>query len=101
MVLVAGATGYVGRRLIPLLGFALGELFDFERLAELAATDGRYDFLFVAVPLKSALRSTELFCAKACGAASSTMAIPMVASQRRAPAQEWARRSRCFCLRNP
>jgi hypothetical protein len=29
----------------------LGELFDFERLAEACAADRRYDFLFVAVPL--------------------------------------------------
>ncbi len=42
---------YLHRRLIPLLGFALGEMFDFERLAELCAADGRYEFLFVSVPL--------------------------------------------------
>jgi kynurenine formamidase len=43
--------GSLHRRLIPLLGFALGELFDFDELALRCADDGRYGFLFVAAPL--------------------------------------------------
>jgi kynurenine formamidase len=43
---------FLHRRLVPLLGFALGELFDFERLAGLCAADGRYDFFFVSAPLR-------------------------------------------------
>jgi kynurenine formamidase len=43
--------GSLHRRLIPLLGFALGELFDFDRLAAACRVDGRWDFLFVAAPL--------------------------------------------------
>jgi kynurenine formamidase len=43
--------GSLHRRIVPLLGMVLGELFDFERLAEACAADRRYDFLFVAVPL--------------------------------------------------
>jgi kynurenine formamidase len=42
---------FLHRRLLPLLGFALGEMFDFDRLAGLCATDRRWDFLFVAAPL--------------------------------------------------
>ncbi len=38
-------------RLIPALGFALGEFFTFERLATAARADGRYSCLFVSVPL--------------------------------------------------
>jgi kynurenine formamidase len=45
------AVGSLHRRLIPMLGFAVSELLDLERLAELCAADGRWDFLFVAVPL--------------------------------------------------
>lgn len=45
------AVGSLHRRLIPLLGFVVGELLDLDRLAALCATDGRWDFLFVAVPL--------------------------------------------------
>ena len=45
------AIGSLHRRLIPMLGFAISELLDLERLAELCAADGRWDFLFVAVPL--------------------------------------------------
>lgn len=45
------AVGSLHRRLLPLLGFVVGELFDFERLAALCARDDRWDFLFVAVPL--------------------------------------------------
>lgn len=43
--------GSLHRRLLPLLGFALGELFDFDQLALDCAADGRWDFLFVSVPL--------------------------------------------------
>lgn len=43
--------GSLHRRLIPALGFALGELFDFGALAAQCAASGNYDFLFVSVPL--------------------------------------------------
>jgi len=43
--------GSLHRRLIPLLGFAIGELFDFEELASACAADGRWSFLLVSVPL--------------------------------------------------
>lgn len=43
--------GSLHRRLIPLLGFALGELFDLGQLAGACARDGRYACLFVAAPL--------------------------------------------------
>jgi kynurenine formamidase len=43
--------GYLHRRLIPMLGFALGELFTFESLAADCAADGRYTCLFIGVPL--------------------------------------------------
>jgi kynurenine formamidase len=39
------------QRLIPLLGFALGELFELGDLARDSAADGRYTSFFVAVPL--------------------------------------------------
>jgi kynurenine formamidase len=45
------AVGSLHRRLIPLLGFAVGELLDLSRLASLSAGDGRWDFMFVSVPL--------------------------------------------------
>lgn len=45
------AVGSLHRRLLPLLGFVVGELLDFERLALACAEDDRWDFLFVAVPL--------------------------------------------------
>jgi kynurenine formamidase len=45
------AVGSLHRRLLPMLGFALAELLDFERLATACASDGRWDFLFVAVPI--------------------------------------------------
>jgi hypothetical protein len=34
-----------------MLGTALGELFDFDELAAACRADGRWDFLFVSVPL--------------------------------------------------
>jgi hypothetical protein len=43
--------GSLHRRLIPLLGLPLGELFDFEQLAAACAQAGRYEFCFMAVPL--------------------------------------------------
>ncbi len=45
------AVGSLHRRLIPLLGFAVGELLDLSRLAGLCASDSRWDFMFVSVPL--------------------------------------------------
>jgi kynurenine formamidase len=43
--------GSLHRRVLPLLGIALGELFDFEALAAACRRDGRWDFLLVSVPL--------------------------------------------------
>jgi hypothetical protein len=43
--------GFLHRRLQPLLGVVMGELLDFERLAERCHALGRFEFLFVAVPL--------------------------------------------------
>lgn len=45
------AVGSLHRRLIPMLGFAVGELLDFAALASLCAQDSRWDFMFVAAPL--------------------------------------------------
>jgi kynurenine formamidase len=45
------AAGSLHRRLIPLLGFALGELFVLGSLADSCEKDGRYTCLFVGVPL--------------------------------------------------
>lgn len=42
--------GSLHRRLLPLLGLPIAELFDLDQLAEAAAADGRYTFLFVAAP---------------------------------------------------
>ena len=44
--------GSLHRRLLPSLGMALGEMFDYERLAAASKSDGRYTFMFVAAPLK-------------------------------------------------
>lgn len=44
-------TGSLHRRLIPLLGFALGELFDLRALSADCEADGRYSCLFMAAPL--------------------------------------------------
>lgn len=46
------AVGSLHRRLLPSLGLALGEMFDFEALAAACRASGRYDFFFVAAPLK-------------------------------------------------
>lgn len=43
--------GSFHRRSLPLLGLMLGELFDFEDLAQRCALDGRWGFQFVSVPL--------------------------------------------------
>lgn len=43
--------GSLHRRLIPLLGFVLGEFFDLEALSEDCARDGRYTCFVVGVPL--------------------------------------------------
>ncbi len=43
--------GSLHLRLIPCLGFAIGELFDFAALAAACHRDGRYEFLFASVPL--------------------------------------------------
>jgi kynurenine formamidase len=43
--------GSLHRRLLALLGVPLGELFDFDELASLAAAEGKWSFLFVSVPL--------------------------------------------------
>ena len=40
------------RRLIPLLGFVVGELFDLDALARAARVDGRYEFLFTSAPFR-------------------------------------------------
>jgi hypothetical protein len=45
------AVGSLHRRLIPLLGFVVGELLDFGSLAAAAADDSRWDFMFVSIPL--------------------------------------------------
>jgi hypothetical protein len=45
------AIGSLHRRLIPCLGFALGELFDFTALGSGCQQAGRYEFLFASVPL--------------------------------------------------
>jgi hypothetical protein len=46
----SSSVGSLHRRLIPMLGFALAELLDFEALADACARDGRRDFLLVAAP---------------------------------------------------
>jgi kynurenine formamidase len=45
------AVGSLHRRLIPCLGFALGELFDFTTLGPACRQAARYEFLFASVPL--------------------------------------------------
>jgi kynurenine formamidase len=42
---------FLHRRLIPMLGVALGEFFNFEELSEDSAEDGKYTCFFAAVPL--------------------------------------------------
>jgi hypothetical protein len=45
------SVGSLHQRLIPHLGFAIGELFDFAPLARACRAAGRYEFLFTSVPL--------------------------------------------------
>jgi len=45
------AIGSLHQRLIPCLGFAIGELFDFAALAAACHRERRFEFLFAAVPL--------------------------------------------------
>jgi kynurenine formamidase len=45
------ADGFLHGRLIAGLGMAIGELFSFGALADTCRREGRYDFLFVSVPL--------------------------------------------------
>lgn len=47
----SAAVGSLHRRLIPLLGMAVGELLDFDRLAGACAADERWSFLMMSVPL--------------------------------------------------
>lgn len=46
----SAVVGSLHRRLLPTLGFAIGELFDFEELATRCRIDGRWSFLFTSVP---------------------------------------------------
>ena len=48
---VDAEVGFQHRRLIPLQGMAIGELWDLEALAEDCATDGIYEFMLVSAPL--------------------------------------------------
>lgn len=43
--------GYQHRRLIPLQGMAIGELWDLDELAEACASEKRWEFMFVSAPL--------------------------------------------------
>jgi Putative cyclase len=44
------AIGSLHRRLIPALGIVVGELFDFEHLAQRCSDENRWTFLFLSVP---------------------------------------------------
>lgn len=46
------SAGSLHRRVLPLLGLALGELFDLDELASACAEDGRFTFTFIGVPLR-------------------------------------------------
>ena len=48
------AAGSLHLRLIPCLGSAIGELFDFAALAAACQRERRYEFLFTSVPLNVA-----------------------------------------------
>jgi hypothetical protein len=48
------SVGSLHQRLIPHLGFAIGELFDFGPLARACRRLGRHEFLFTSVPLNVA-----------------------------------------------
>lgn len=43
--------GSLHRRLLPMLGIPIGELFDLDALADACSRDDRYSFLFAAAPL--------------------------------------------------
>lgn len=45
------SVGSLHRRILPLLGIPMGELFDFEQLAQRCAADKRWTFTFIGVPL--------------------------------------------------
>ena len=45
------SNGFLHDRLIPGLGMAIGELFSSGDLAAACAREGRYEFMFVSVPL--------------------------------------------------
>ena len=45
------AVGSLHRRLLPLLGVVLGELFDFETLSRRCAEEGRWTFAFIGIPI--------------------------------------------------
>lgn len=47
----SAAIGNLHRRVLPLLGIAFGELWDFEELAKDCAADGVYEAMLVSVPL--------------------------------------------------
>jgi len=47
----SAAIGNLHRRVIPLLGVAFGELWNFEELADDCAADGVYEVMLVSVPL--------------------------------------------------
>jgi kynurenine formamidase len=47
------ADGFLHARLIPALGLAIGEMFVYGELAAACAREGRYEFLFVSVPLNA------------------------------------------------
>jgi kynurenine formamidase len=48
---VDAEVGFQHRRLIPLMGMAIGELWDLEALAADCASDGVYEFMLVSAPL--------------------------------------------------
>ena len=45
------AVGSLHRRLLPLLGMVMGELFDLDQLAARCAADGRWSFMFAGIPM--------------------------------------------------
>jgi kynurenine formamidase len=49
---IIGAEGYLHRRLIPLLGILIGELWDFAKLAKACREYERYEFLVTSAPLQ-------------------------------------------------
>lgn len=45
------AVGSLHRRVLPLMGMALGEMLDYSELTQLLRDEGRWDFMMTAVPL--------------------------------------------------